>query len=115
MTSLVDTDSLAAVADSGDRCVAQGYDCDTHCRIVTSVDGYGRREWAEMAEMGWTSLPLPADRDGLGGGAVETAIVMEAMGRGLLLEPYIATIILGGGLIAACATGAQKEIGRAHV
>src|SRR3546814_11943235 len=62
-----------------------------------------------MAEMGWTSLPLPADRDGLGGGAVETAIVMEAMGRGLLLEPYVATIILGGGLIAACATGAQKD------
>lgn len=108
-TSIFDADARAAFANSVDRFVTQRYDFDTHRRIAASADGYGRPQWAEMAEMGWNCLPIPVDQGGLGGGAVETAIIMEAMGRGLMLEPYIATTILCGGLITACASNAQKE------
>lgn len=107
-TSPFDGEARAAFADSVGRFVAERYDFDTHRRIAASEQGYGSAEWSEMAELGWTCLSLPADQGGLGGGAAETAIVMEGIGRGLLLEPYIATTVLCGTLIASCASDAQK-------
>ncbi len=60
--------------------------------------------WDQITEMGLLGLPFEETLGGFGGGAVETAIVMEAFGRGLVLEPYFATVILGGGLLRQAAS-----------
>ena len=61
--------------------------------------------WDQITELGLLGLPFEETLGGFGGGAVETAIVMEAFGRGLVLEPYFATVILGGGLLRRAASG----------
>jgi pimeloyl-CoA dehydrogenase small subunit len=64
--------------------------------------------WREFAEMGLTGLPFSEADGGFGGGAVETMLVMEAIGRHLATEPYLATVILCGNLIRLAATPAQR-------
>jgi pimeloyl-CoA dehydrogenase small subunit len=64
--------------------------------------------WAQYAELGLLGLPFAEALGGFGGGPVETMIVMEAFGRGLVLEPYFATIILGGGLLRRAGSDAQR-------
>ena len=62
--------------------------------------------WAQYAELGLLGLPFAEEHGGFGGGAVETMIVMEAFGRALALEPYLATVVLGGGFLRH---GAQRR------
>ena len=66
---------------------------------MAEPDGWSREVWKQYAELGLLGLPFAETQGGFGGGAVETMIVMEAFGRGLVLEPYFATVILGGGLL----------------
>ena len=61
--------------------------------------------WGQYAELGLLGLPFAEAHGGFGGGAVETMIVMEAFGRGLILEPYLATVVLGGGLVRRAGIG----------
>ncbi len=68
---------------------------------MAEPDGWSRDIWAQYAELGILGLPFEERHGGFGGGPVETAIVMEAFGRGLVLEPYFATVILGAGLVRA--------------
>ena len=64
--------------------------------------------WGQYAELGLLGLPFAEEHGGFGGGAVETMIVMEAFGRALALEPYLATVILGGGFLRHGASEAQR-------
>ena len=71
--------------------------------------GYSDELWSKYAELGLTALPFGEDDGGFGGGPVETMIVMDAIGRGLALEPYLATVVLGGNLIRLGGTPEQRE------
>src|SRR5690349_21314967 len=62
-------------------------------------EGWSRAAWKTYAELGLLGLPFEERHGGLGGGPVDTMIVMEAMGRALALEPYLATVVLAGGII----------------
>ena len=62
-----------------------------------------------MAELGWLGLPFSEDVGGFGGTAVETAIMMENMGSGLVLEPFLSTVVMGGGLVAEAGSQSQIE------
>jgi pimeloyl-CoA dehydrogenase small subunit len=64
--------------------------------------------WGKLAEQGLLGLPFSEDDGGFGAGAVETMIVMEALGRALVLEPYLATVVLGGGFLRRGGSAAQK-------
>ena len=64
--------------------------------------------WRQYAELGLTALPFAEEHGGIGGGPVETMIVMEAFGRALALEPYFATVVLGGGFLRRGASEAVK-------
>lgn len=87
--------------DSAERFLSEQYDFAARQRIAASAEGYSDEIWRELAGMGWLALPLPESAGGLGGGAVDTGIVMEACGKALFLEPYLATVILGAGLLTA--------------
>ncbi|MSP66895.1 MAG: pimeloyl-CoA dehydrogenase small subunit [Alphaproteobacteria bacterium] len=74
---------------------------------VASADGFDRRLWATYAELGWLALGLPEAHGGIAG-PVEVAVVMEAMGRGLMVEPYLASVVLGGQAVAQGGSAAQQ-------
>ena len=94
------TDEQRLLADSVHRFVSGAYpDLETRKAYRAAPGGYAAANWAAMAEMGLLALPLHEDQGGFGGGPVETMIVMEAFGRGLVVEPYLASIVLGLGLL----------------
>jgi pimeloyl-CoA dehydrogenase small subunit len=70
--------------------------------------GWSKAIWGKLAEQGLLGLPFAEADGGFGAGAVETMIVMEALGKALLLEPYLATVVIGGGFLRYGGTAAQK-------
>jgi pimeloyl-CoA dehydrogenase small subunit len=101
-------DDQRLLKDSVDRLIADKYDFESRKKLAKSADGWSREMWAQFAELGLLGLPFAEEHGGFGGGAEETMIVMEAFGRGLVLEPYLATVVLCGGLIRRVATAAQQ-------
>src|SRR5919206_1417860 len=85
--------------DSVERLTTQRYDFETRKKYMKEPDGWSRDMWRQYVELGLTALPFAEEHGGIGGGPVETMIVMEAFGRALALEPYLATVVLGGGLV----------------
>lgn len=94
------TDEQRLLADSVNRFVADRYgDFEKRQAYRAEPRGYAAANWSAMAEMGLLALPLPEEQGGFGGGPVETMLVMEAFGRGLVVEPYLASIVLGLALL----------------
>ena len=96
------------VADSVRRFIAQDYGFEARRRIIASPEGWSRAVWAKLAEIGLLGLPFPAEHGGFGGRAVDLMSVMEAMGDGLLVEPYLATVALAGRLVARAGSDTQR-------
>ncbi len=94
--------------DSVDRLLNDRYDFRQRAAYSKSAEGWSKEIWAQFAELGLLGLPFAESDGGFGGGAVETMIVMEALGRKLVLEPYLATIVLGGGLLRHAANAEQR-------
>jgi alkylation response protein AidB-like acyl-CoA dehydrogenase len=95
--------------DSAEKFLGERYDYRTFQRIAASEEGFDRGLWAEFAALGWLGLPFAPEDGGTGGGAVELAVLMEAFGRHLVVEPYLATVVLGGGLVAALGSAAERR------
>lgn len=100
--SLLEDEALAGVTDMVTRFAAERLTLERRRELVGTADGFSRGDWQEMAELGWQALPLAVSCGGLGGGAQGAAIVMEAAGRGLMLEPYLPSVILAGSLLEHC-------------
>ncbi len=94
--------------DSIDRLLADRYDFEQRKRFRQTDEGWSREIWSQYAELGLLALPFAEEHGGFGGGPVETMIVMESLGRALALEPYLATVVLGGGLIRRGGSQEQK-------
>ena len=94
---------------SVDRFIADRYDFESRQKLAHSDLGYSRSNWSLMAEMGWLGLSFSEEVGGYGGSPVETALLMESFGTGLLLEPYLSTILLGGRIIELAGTADQKR------
>lgn len=105
---ILDSESRTHFSASIERFIAERYSFAHQQQLARSTDGFGRAEWRHYAELGWLALALPEEHGGMGGGAREAALLMDAVGRGLLLEPFLASVILCGGLIAGAGNDAQK-------
>jgi len=103
-------DEQRMLKDSVDRLVGPAYD-DLLQRRRTQQEpgGFSEALWGKYAELGLLALPFSEEQGGFGGGPVETMIVMEAIGRGLALEPYLAAIVLGGNLVRLGGSAEQQE------
>jgi len=99
----------AILRESADKFLHERYDYRTVQKIAASDTGWNREIWAEFAKLGWLGLPFAPEDGGIGGSAVELAILMEAFGKRLVLEPYLPTVVLGGGLIAALGSPAERH------
>ncbi|MGA3399410.1 MAG: acyl-CoA dehydrogenase [Acetobacteraceae bacterium] len=102
------TDDQRLLKDSVDRLIADHYAFEQRKKYMAEPAGWSTSVWNQYAELGLLGLPFEEKLGGFGGGAVETMIVMEAFGRGLVLEPYFATVILGGGLLRRAGSDALR-------
>jgi pimeloyl-CoA dehydrogenase small subunit len=85
--------------NSVERLFADQYDFEARKRYAQETGGFSHALWRQYAELGLLGLPFSEEDGGLGGGPVETMIVMQAIGRALALEPYLGTVVLSGGLL----------------
>jgi pimeloyl-CoA dehydrogenase small subunit len=97
------------LADTLKRFVSTHYGFESRAKIMASPSGHSEDVWAALAEMGLLGLPFAAEHGGFGGTAADVMIVMEAIGESLLVEPYLATVGLGGRFVARAGTPAQQE------
>ena len=104
------TEEQTLLQDSLKRFVQKEYAFEKRKAILNSPEGFSREIWEQLADMGVLGLPFAEEYGGFGGGAAETLIVMQAIGSGLLLEPYLATVVLGGGLVQALGERPQKQM-----
>ncbi len=86
-----------------------GYGFDARAKIISSSAGFSEDVWAAMAEMGILGVPFDAEHGGFGGNTVDMMVVMEALGEALVVEPYLATVGLGGRFIVRGGTAAQQK------
>lgn len=103
------SDEQRMLKESVEQLITDRYTFEQRKQYMKEPAGYSREMWDQYAEMGLLGLPFDEKYGGVGGGAVETMIVMEAFGRGLTLEPYLATVVLAGGLINLGGSEAQKK------
>ena len=103
------TDEQNALRDTLSRFIAKDYPFEARRALAKSADGFSRDHWKQFADLGLLALPFPEDFGGMNGNAVDTMLVMEAFGRGLVLEPYLATVVVAGHLIRDAGSAAQKE------
>lgn len=88
------------------------YDFETRRKVAKSAEGWRPEIWAQFAELGLLAAPFSEEQGGLGGGAIETMIVMEEFGRHLVIEPYLETVVIAGGFLREGGSAAQQE---AHI
>ena len=97
------------LSESIARFIQNDYDFETRRRIAASEHGLDPAAWAQFADLGWLGIPFSEAEGGLGADPVAVMILMEQFGRGLVVEPYVPSILLGGRLIAAAGNAAQRE------
>jgi alkylation response protein AidB-like acyl-CoA dehydrogenase len=103
------SDEQKQLQDAAERFVRDKYAFENRRKIAATERGWLPENWAQMAELGWLGMSFSEEDGGYGGGPVETMVVMEQFGKGLVLEPFLPTVVLGGGLIARAGSKAQKE------
>lgn len=97
------------LADSVDKFINNEYDFDTRQAYAGSDRGFSDDVWSTFAELGWTAVPFDEDDGGLEGGPVDIMLLMQKLAQGLIVEPYLANVILAGGVLRRAADAAQKE------
>ncbi|MBX7513548.1 acyl-CoA dehydrogenase [Qipengyuania sp. GH38] len=103
------TEEQEMVRDGLSRLVREQYDWETRRSAVESDAGWRPEIWAQLAELGILGMPFSEEDGGFGGGAVDAMIVMEEFGKGLVVEPFLPTVVCAGGFLKHAGTDSQKE------
>ena len=106
------TDEQNLLRESVEKFIAAEYPFEVRRECAASEAGFSRAIWGKFAELGWLGLGIPEEAGGVGGGPVETAVVMEALGAGLAVEPYLATVVIGANLLERGGAGQHERISR---
>ncbi len=102
------TDEQVLLGESVERFVQDNYDLETRIKLAGSRDGFSPEYWTTMAELGWFGMPFSEADGGFGGNQIDTMVMMERFGKGLVLEPFFASIVLGGNALARAGSAEQK-------
>ena len=87
------------IQQSVERFVQENYDLPTRVKLSGDGAGFSKEYWNSMAELGWLGLPFSEDDGGFGGNQIDVIVIMEQFGRGLVLEPYLSSVVMAGGAI----------------
>ena len=97
------------LSDTIQRFVAREYPAERRKGFMKSKDGFSREVWAQLGELGLLALQIPEEHGGMGASAIEVLLIMNAIGKGLLLEPYLPSAILGTALLRELGSVEQKK------
>jgi alkylation response protein AidB-like acyl-CoA dehydrogenase len=103
------TEEQNMLRDSVARFVQDNYTFDTRQQIAASETAMSEQNWQTFAELGWLSIPFAEEHGGFDGDAVDIVLMMEQLGKGLVLEPYLATVVLFGGLLSQGGNAQQQS------
>ena len=103
------TEEQDMVRDGLSRLVREEYGSETRREVIASESGWRPEIWAQLAELGILGMPFSEEDGGFGGGAVDAMVVMEEFGKGLVVEPFVPTVVCAGGFLKHAGTAAQKE------
>ena len=96
------------LADSVTKFIGNDYSYEARRKRTATADGFDRATWTTFAELGWLAVPFSEDDGGIGGGPIETMIVMEEFGKGLVVEPYVSSVVLAGTALKIAGNADQK-------
>ena len=102
------TEVQTMLIDSVEKFITNEYSFERRQQYAASDTGYSADVWATFADLGWTAVPFGEDDGGFDGGPVELMAMMQQFGRGLIVEPYLANIVLAGGVLRRAASASQK-------
>ncbi len=103
------TEEQNLLRNSVQKFVQNDYGFEPRRAIIKSETGWKRDNWKKFAELGLLGAPFTEEQGGLGGGPIDTMIIMEEFGRGLVVEPYLGTVVLAGGFLRHGGSKAQQE------
>ncbi len=104
------SDEQKLIQESVARFIQDNYELEKRRKLAEQDPGFSREYWSTMAELGWLALPFAEEHGGFGGNQIDTMVVMEQFGKGLVLEPYLASVVMGGGAVKR---GASKDLAAA--
>lgn len=103
------TEEQDMVRDGLSRLVREQYGAEDRRQLIATDAGWSAAIWAQLAELGILGMPFSEDDGGFGGGAIDSMVVMEEFGKGLVVEPFVPTVVCAGGFLKHAGTAAQKE------
>lgn len=103
------TEEQNLLRDSVQKFIEDNYDITQRKKLSESDEGFSRDYWKQFAELGWLAMPFAEEDGGIGGNAIDTMIVMEEFGKGLVVEPFFPTVVLAGTAISEFGSDKQKE------
>ncbi len=87
------------IIDSVSRFVTENYNLEQRQSYISEKGGFSKQNWQTMAELGWFGMPFAEADGGFGGDQIDTMLIMEQFGKGMVVEPFVASIVLGGGAV----------------
>ena len=102
------TDEQTLLQDSVARFVQNDYAFEARQKVVKQNPGYSTDHWRTFAELGWLGVPFAEADGGFGGGPIESMLMMEQLGKGLVVEPFVPTVVLAGGALKIAGNAEQK-------
>ena len=101
-------DEQNMLKDSVARFIQNDYGYEARQKLINTELGYSADHWKTFAELGWLCVPFSEEDGGIGGGPIETMILMEEFGKGLVVEPFFPTVVLSGALLSRAGSAEQK-------
>ncbi len=102
------TDEQRLLQESVSRFVADNYSLEKRNALIQAEPGFSAQYWKQFAELGWLALPFAEEDGGIGGNAIDVMLLLEQLGRGLVVEPFLANVVLAGGVLRRAASTAQR-------
>ena len=103
------TDEQNMLRESIEKFLASEYDLSARQNLVASDTGFSTQHWQTYADLGWLGMPIAEDFGGLGGDLVDTMIMFEAFGKGLVIEPVLSTLVLFAGALEIAGSEDQRQ------
>ncbi|WP_298301133.1 acyl-CoA dehydrogenase family protein [uncultured Erythrobacter sp.] len=103
------TEEQDMVRDGLSRMVREQYGAEERRQLIASEAGWSTAVWGQLAELGILGMSFSEEDGGFGGGAIDSMVVMEEFGKGLVVEPFVPTVVCAGGFLKHAGTAAQKE------
>lgn len=103
------TEEQQMIVDQVAKFVAHESPVERFRKLRETEQGWEPSMWAKMAEQGWLAIALPEEQGGFGGSFVDVALILEQLGRGLVPEPYVASVVLAGSLLSELGSEAQRD------